>query len=90
MLKDVIPNQRRIIEAIKEYGDGVQPKIIEMIKNGEKLPESTKIQCRTTGEWETISKEALSAANARGFYESDPCAWHYSWRDLWSRMKVPE
>lgn len=89
MLKDCIPNQKRIIDAIIEFGDGVQPEIIELIKNGLPLPEETEILSKWSGEWEKISEEALSAANRRGFYSSDPCAWHYSWRDLWSRMRIP-
>lgn len=89
MLKDVFPNQKRIIDAIVEYGDGVQPELIEMIKNGKPLPENTEMQDRFSGEWETISSVALEAANARGIYDSDPCMWHYSWRDLWSRMRIP-
>lgn len=89
MLKDVFPNQKRIIDAIDEYGESCQKELIQLIKDGKQLPPETEIKDRFTGEWEKISSEALNAANRRGFYESDPCAWHYSWRDLWPRMRVP-
>ena len=87
-LSATFPNERKIMDAIAEYRAQTRPEIIQLIEESKPLPPSTEILNRFNGKWERISITALEAANRRGLYSIDPCAWHYSWRDIWSRMRI--
>ena len=87
-LSRTFPNEARIMDAIEEYKAQTRPEIIKLIEEGKPLPPETEIQNRFTGEWEPISSTALVAANRRGMFTNDPCTWHYSWRDIWPRLRI--
>lgn len=87
-LSATFPNERKIMDAIAEYRAQTRPEIIQLIEESKPLPPSTEILNRFSGKWERISSTALEAANRRGLYSMDPCAWHYSWRDIWPRMRI--
>jgi hypothetical protein len=87
-LSATFPNERQIIDDMEKFKEVIRPEILSLIREKKPLPENTEIQNRITGEWENLSSVALEAANRQGLFTIDPCAWHYSWRDIWPRLRI--